>query len=127
MLETLNCCKGTCPWLMLLPLRLFRLMLLPLYCFKADVFAFFVVGWCYCLVADVIATCSGVWLMLLPKKAKTSALKQYTGNNISLKSLNGNNINHGQVPLQQLSVSNIGYNICQTKLTSKVTTTSVTK
>ena len=28
-----NCCKGTCPWLMLLPLWLVRLMLLPLWCF----------------------------------------------------------------------------------------------
>ena len=39
---------------MLLPLGLIRLMLLPLYCFKADVTAFF--------VADVVAW----WLMLLP-------------------------------------------------------------
>ena len=52
-----NCCKGTCPWLMLLPLWLVRLMLLPLCCFKADVIAF-----CYCCLADVIAW----WLMLLP-------------------------------------------------------------
>ena len=39
---------------MLLPLGLIRLMLLPLYCFKADVTAFF--------VADVVAW----WLTLLP-------------------------------------------------------------
>ena len=52
-----NCCKGTCPWLMLLPLRLVRLMLLPLHCFKADVIAFLLL-----LLADVIAW----WLMLLP-------------------------------------------------------------
>ena len=56
-----NCCKGCCPWLVLLPLRHIRLMSLPLYCFKADVIAFFLL-----LLADVIA-----WWLIRTATSKT--------------------------------------------------------
>ena len=61
------------------------------------------------------------------KKAITSASNQHKGNNISLKSPNGNNISHGQVTLQQLKCSTLAITSAKQKLTSIVTTTSVTK
>ena len=78
-LNTSTVARSLCPWLMLLPLGLFKLMLLPLYWFETDVIAFFVAyvvawwlmllphavfGWCYCQWWLMLNPPMGVWQML---------------------------------------------------------------